>query len=59
MKPAVNVRVDGIVPVTKLPGAYALLGGPVFRGGSVFIGATYIEGFITPEPAKPGKSVGG
>jgi hypothetical protein len=59
MEPCVDVPVHGIVPVAKRPGGYALLGGPGFGGGAVFVGSAYIEGLETPDSAKPGKDIGG
>ena len=50
---------DCKVAVTKFLGGYAVLGGTGFGGGAVFVGTAYIQGFITPQPAKAGKGVGG
>jgi hypothetical protein len=59
MKPAVNIIVDCEITITEFPGTYAFLGGPGFSGGTVFIGATHIQGLATAESAKTGKHVGG
>jgi hypothetical protein len=59
MEPTVDIGVDRIIPVAEFPGAYPLLGGPGFRGGAVLIGTADIEGIVAPEPAKPGKDIGG
>jgi hypothetical protein len=50
---------DSVVTVAEFLGVYPLLGGPGFGGGTVLIGAAYIESLAAPEPAKPGKGVGG
>jgi hypothetical protein len=50
---------DGVIAVAEFLGAYPLFGGPVFRGGTVFIGTADIEGVVAPEPAESRKGVGG
>jgi hypothetical protein len=57
-KPLVNIRVDGVITVAEFLGTYPFLDRPILRGSAVFIGTTYIEGIVPPEPAEPGKGIG-
>jgi hypothetical protein len=59
IEPPVYLRMDGVIAVAQFPGAYALLRGPGLGGGAVFVGTADVEGIVTPEPAKPGKGIGG
>jgi hypothetical protein len=58
-EPPVNFRVNRIVPVAELLGAYPFLSGPGLGGSAVLVGAADIERLIAPKPAEPGKGVGG
>jgi hypothetical protein len=59
VEPLVNIRMNFMVVITEFPRRYPLLCGFGFRGGTVFVCAADIKGFVTPQPAKPGKDIGG
>jgi hypothetical protein len=58
VKPAVNIIVNLEVSVAKLPWAYALLGGPCFGCGTVFVGTAHIQGLVAAKSAEAGKNIG-
>ena len=50
---------DSKIPVAQLPGGYAFFQGTGFGSRSVLVRTADVQGFITGQPAKPGKGVGG
>jgi hypothetical protein len=58
-KPTINVRMQGMIPVTECLRADPFFSSSIFSGSTVFIGTTYIKGIVASEPAKPGKGIRG
>jgi hypothetical protein len=50
-KPAIDVRVNRVIIVAKLPGRFALFLGLRLRGRAVFVGSAHVEGFVAGKPA--------